>query len=344
MTYLQLTDEGADRELPVDGTNGCIGAFRMVLEERFPTIKLILSVREAAGSQNFDEVTYTNTRLERMVHTSRKLVDDLGMNGIDIVWIHPLSEDQSQQYIRLLGRLRDAMPSPQYLLTTAVPTGTWALRNMNIGKVSQLVDMINVMAYDFIDPSAEITQSGHHAQLRCPQGAKEGIVAAKTSEQTATQFLLEQGVAREKILLGVPLYGRSFLGATGPGQPFNGDGGQEGGIFEYRHLPITEPDGHRGGQSSDADAITPCAEQFDPDREVAWCVGPQLEDRDGFITYDNATSVEAKAKFVKEEGLGGMFYWHIGFDKPKGEGSLVDVGGNALCVGQKKSSWSACYP
>jgi chitinase len=340
---LQLSDERADCEIPVDGTNGCINALRQVQVEKYPLVKLILSIGGAADSKTFDKITSNETHLERFVHTARMLVDDLGMNGVDIDWEHPSNEAQGQRYTNLLARLRDGMPSPLYLVTTAVPSGIWALRNMNLGEVSNYVDMINVMAYDFVGPFPGISESGHHAQLRNQKGEEDGSVAAKTSGEAATQFLLEQGVAREKIVLGVPLYGRSFLGATGPGQPFHGHGGQEGGIFEYQHLPITKRDEHAGSQDSDPDAITPCAEQFDSKLVAAWCVGPQTEEGGGFITYDNAMSVEAKARYVKEEGLGGMFYWHIGFDKPKGEGSLVDVGGNVLGVGQRKSSWCARY-
>jgi chitinase len=307
-------------------------------------LRLILSIGGGDDSQTFDEITADLNRLERLVYSARKLVEDLDMNGIDIDWEYPSSKKQGEQYISLLARLRSVMPSPQYLVTTAVPGGVWALRNMNLGEASNHVDMINVMAYDFVGPFEGTSKSGHHAQLRCPERSEDHSVAVRTSGEAAVQFLLEQGVARERIVLGVPLYGRSFLGATGPDQPFHGHGGDEEGIFESRQLPIRDRDQGARSDAEDIDAITPCAEQFDSKRVAAWCVGPQTKEGGGFITYDNAMSVEAKAWFVKEEGLGGMFYWHIGFDKPKDGGSLVDVGGDVLGVGQKRTSWWALHP
>jgi chitinase len=267
------------------------------------------------------------------------------MNGVDIDWEHPSNEAQAYQYTNLLSRLRAALPAPQYLVTTAVPAGIWALETLNLGEASKHVDMINLMAYDFVGPFPGITQSGHHAQLKCPAPGQHCSEASKTSGETAMRYLLEQGVPREKVVLGIPLYGRSFLGASGVDQPFHAHGGQEGGIFEFKDLPITSPKrrDNSGSQSSDPDAITPCAEQFDAARAAAWCVGPQTAEGGGFITYDNAMSVEAKARWVKEEGLAGLFYWHIGFDKPRGEGSLVDVGANALGFSQNRSSWWAGY-
>lgn len=339
---MQLSDQYADCELLVDGTMGCINAFKKLQRDRYPTLNLILSVGGGADSEAFDEITADETRLAKLVATARELVDHLGMNGIDIDWEQPSNKAQSQQYTNLLAHLRAAMPSPQYLVTTAVSAGVWAMRNMNLGEVSNYVDMINLMAYDFVGPFPGITESGHHAQLRCPEEGEDCSDAAKSSGEAAMRYLLEQGVAREKIVLGVPLYGRSFIGASGSGQPFHGHGGQDG-VFEFKDLPIMKRHDNCGSQSSDPDAITPCPEQFDSTLAAAWCVGPQTQEGGGFITYDNAMSVEAKARFVKDEGLAGLFYWHIGFDKPKGEGSLVDVGGNVLGVGQNRCRWWARY-
>jgi chitinase len=280
------------------------------------------------------------------------------LNGVDIDWEVPSNEVQAQQYSNLLARLRVAMPAPQYLVTTAVPASIWALETLNLGEASQHVDLINLMAYDFVGPFPGITKSGHHAQLRCPAPTEQCNDAAQPSSEAAVRYLLEHGVPRHKILLGIPLYGRSFLGAHRADQPFHAHGGtQPDGIFEFKDLPITttttthpkprrndgehtDNDGNlQASQTPDPDAITPCVEQFDPARAAAWCVGPQTPEGGGFITYDNAMAVEAKGRWVREEGLAGLFYWHICFDKPKGEGSLVDVGARALGSCQNWSSW-----
>lgn len=313
----------------MDGTQGCIKAFQKVQKEKYPSMKLILSIGGGADSKNFAKATADMIGLERLGRTARKLVDDLGMDGIDIDWEHPEDAAQGRQYSNLLSHLRLMMPAPLYIVTTAIPAGLWALKNMDLGEISEYVDMINLMAYDFVGPFPGITKSGHHAQLRCRGEAGDGSAAAPSSGEAAMQHLLKQGVTRDKIVLGVPLYGISFLGASGPGQEFSGHGG-EAGFFECRHLPTSHRLHNADSDNAHVDAITPCAEQFDSALTAAWCVGPDTVEGGGFISYDNAMSVEAKARFVREEALGGMFYWHIGYDKPPNEGSLVDVGAKVL--------------
>jgi len=118
-------------------------------------------------------------------------------------------------------------------------------------------------------------KAGHHAQL-FPGNPGE------PSGSAAVEYVISTGFPAAKILLGVPVYGRSFLGANGPGHSFNGNGGEEG-TFEYKQLP-------RSG-----------AEEIVNTRVVAaFCTGGD----GGFVTYDNPETIKMKANFCKERGLG----------------------------------------
>ena len=156
------------------------------------------------------------------------------------------------------------------------------------------------MAYDFSGPWTQVT--GHQAQLFAPEKQPEGA-----SGRAAISYMYHQGVPLKRILLGIPVYGRSFLGASDVDQHYYGHGGQEG-TFEYRDLP------------------RPGAQEV----HHADCVAVASVGGDGgFVSYDNVDTVETKAKFVHQHKLGGLFYWHIGGDK-KGRDSLVETGYNAL--------------
>jgi chitinase len=187
------------------------------------------------------------------------------------------------------------------MLTSALPAGEWALRNINLGQAATYLDSINLMTYDFTGPWSATT--GHHAQLFVTEQTQPAA-----SVNNALEYLLGQGVPSAKIVLGIPAYDRSFLGAQAPRQAYTGIGGEEG-TFEYKDLP-------RPGTK----------EQVDEAACAAFCVGGD----GGYVTYDNQTTVLAKAKYVKQKRLGGLFYWTGTGDSADDDRSLVMAGWNGL--------------
>ena len=205
------------------------------------------------------------------------------LNKLPVDWEHPADAKQGQEYIALLAILRQYLPAPQYTLSSALPAGEWALQHINLGHAAQYLDMVNLMAYDYSGPW--VNKCGHQAQLFTPHVPHSPEAAI--SCHSAVSYMLRQGVPPNKILMGVPAYGRSFTGTMGVGHSFSGTAGEEG-TFEYRDLP-------RPGS----------VEHVDEQIGAAYCVG---EDG-GFITYDTPQTVKMKAQYVRQNGLGGLFYW-----------------------------------
>ena len=154
------------------------------------------------------------------------------------------------------------------------------------------------MTYDLSGPWTNLC--GHQAQLYSPKHPHND--AAKVSCSSAVAYVKSQGVNARKILLGVPAYGRSFLGAQKVGDRFTGHAGDEG-TFEYKHLP-------RAGAVVKVDKEV-CA---------AYCVGGD----GGFVTYDNVQTVQMKAQFTLKEGLAGLFFW-TGTGDSQNPTSLVET-------------------
>lgn len=201
-------------------------------------------------------------------------------------WEYPCDPQQGADFLALLAAVRIHLPEDYFLLTAALPAGLSVLRNIDVRRAADYVDLINVMAYDFFGPWTQ--KSGHHAQLYST--AKD-----ETSGSTAVQYLMSQGFPARKILLGIPIYGRSFLNTSGAGHKFKGAGGEDGS-FEYRELP-------RKGTK----------EQIDKRVVAAQCVGGD----GGFVTYDNPDTVKIKAGFCKQKGLGVSYFLSLSHASPQ---------------------------
>lgn len=163
-------------------------------------------------------------------------------------------------------------------MTAALPASRPILQNIDIAQAAAYLDFVNLAAYDFYGPWSH--RSGHHAQLY-------SMNKDETSGSSGVSYLLSHGCPSRKILLGIPLYGRSFLGVSSPGHRHKGAGGEDG-AFEYNMLPRKH-----------------AKEMTDKRVGAASCVGGD----GGFVSYDNPDTVKMKAAYCKQKGLGVSFVY-----------------------------------
>jgi chitinase len=193
------------------------------------------------------------------------------------------------------------LPSPEYLITSALPVGEYCLRHIDLNAAGELLDFLNLMGYDFTGGWTDV--SGHQAQLLPPSSEPDTIYPTlRKSCSGGVEYALSRGFPAHKILLGVPVYARYFSQARGPGQPFSG-----GGEMDYCDLPeewVNEAHiEHKVGAASYVDH----------------------SGEKGFVSFDVPATVAIKSQYVKETGLGGLFYWTGAGDRTDGW-SLVATG------------------
>ena len=208
-------------------------------------------------------------------------------------WRYPSGPDEVSNYILLLQCLRLYLPSPRFTLTTILPFSDAGSGNCRLAEISNIVDLINVMTFD--------AGSGYHSQVYS-SSQETDIMVPKSCDQIVQHILLK-GVCPKKVLLGVPCYGWSFLGTDDIKQR-HPEQRMEDGRFEYWELPRVDAEEH-----------------VDHENGAAYRVGGDGE----FITYDNPQTVEMKANLVKEQALGGLFYWPGSSDE-QGSRSLIHSG------------------
>ena len=217
-------------------------------------------------------------------------------------WEHPINPEQGRDYLKLITAVRAALPSPRYLLTSALPVGEYCLKNIDVRVASSMLDFINLMGYDFTGGWTDV--SGHHAQLLPPAGDISQVhQTLRASTSRGVDYLISQGFPSRKILLGIPAYCRYFVGAQGPGQPFT-----DSGEMDYFDMP---------------------EEWVENARVDLTVVAASCVNETGFVSFDVPSTVRMKARYSQAMDLGGLFYWTGAGDRQRAE-SLVISGYDEL--------------
>jgi chitinase len=215
-------------------------------------------------------------------------------------WEHPQTTEQGADFLKLLAELRQAMPSPTYLVTTALPVGEWVLKHIDLAAAARLLDYFNLMAYDLTGGWTDV--SGHHAQLMPPADSRNVYPTLRRSCSQGVEYILSKGFPTHKLVFGVPTYARFFPNARGVGHPFRNAG-------EVDYCDMSDGCVH----SARVDDSVGAASFVDP------------HGKRGFMSFDVPSTVAMKARYVKALALGGLFYWTGTGDRP-GELSLIAAG------------------
>ena len=283
------------------------------LKEENPSLKIMVSVGGWGWSHGFSDMALTRENRSRFIKSAVRFMKKHNIDGLDLDWEYPglpgagnvhRAEDK-ENFTLLLKECREALDTIQgekdYLLTIAAAASPSYVENTEMGKVAPYLDLINLMTYDFIGEWADST--GHHANLYASSYYEGGNSVAQT-----VRMFEEEGVPSDKLVMGVPFYGRGWKNVppthNGVGQPGKG---LEGTRLWY------------------ADIVTEFIS--DPLYTSFWdeaAKAPYLYNaRDSvFITYENPRSLSLKTRFVEENDLKGIMYWQHFTDY---EGELLNT-------------------
>ncbi|KAK0641929.1 glycoside hydrolase family 18 protein [Cercophora newfieldiana] len=279
-----------------DNTNlrGALGQlYRLKSSHRH--LKTLLSIGGPHFSRFFPAATSTAEKRSRFVASAVRLLADLGVDGIDLDWEYPTTKEEGGKYLLLLQELRRGLDAYSakaaggyhFLLTVASPAEAKPMSYMPLGEMAAVIDWFNLMAYDYSGPWSKV--SGHQSNLFSPGMTGDGTKAGRSTEGVVDGYL-RKGVPSGKIVLGIPLYGRSFKGTDGPGSSFEGTG-----EYEYKELPLK-------GADVVSDAAAGATYTYDKTtREM--------------VTFDTPEMIRMKVRWLKERVLAGCMFWESSMDK-----------------------------
>ncbi|MES2105395.1 MAG: glycoside hydrolase family 18 protein [Pseudomonadota bacterium] len=280
-----------------------------------------------------------------------------GLDGMDIDWEYPRKED-ADNFVALLTELRRRLVAENrqrklqhelsYQLTIAGAGGAFNLSRyyLQLKQIAGQVDYINLMSYDLngawqprTDHNAHLfgdsRESRYDNPLRelpfRPTLSKEELQHRFPSPfaltvDAAVQQYLQAGVPASKIVLGLPFYGRAYfaVGSANHGlyQAFTTPAGDD-----YHGNPdllygcdacALRGDPRSAGYDDIARLLAAdlgYQRYFSADSKVPWLYNA---DKKIFVSYDDEESFRYKSKYLKQQGLAGAMFWHLGQDDAGG--------------------------
>lgn len=234
------------------------------LKKQNPKLRVLLSVG-GWGSGRFSEMAASDKNRLLFAKDCRRVVDVFGLDGIDIDWEYPTqssagissSPDDTKHFTLLMRDLRQELGNK--LLTCAtIASGEY----IDFRSCISYIDMVNVMSYDMGNPPY------HHSALYPSE------ITNWMTTSAAIEAHLKAGVPCEKLVMGMPLYGRGKQGYT------------------------TEPDSTKG-----------VTERWHEQSMV-----PYLVDAQGNLVmgFENERSIGIKCQYIIDHRLRGGMYWEYG--------------------------------
>ena len=283
------------------------------LRARNPHLLVLLSVGGWSGSKYFSDVAATPLARSRFSASCLSLVEEYSLDGLDIDWEYPVTggkatdhkrKSDKENLVLLLKQLRsdlDALPHPQHPLLTIATTGYRNhLNDLSLKEIAAAVDWSNLMGYDFNEMQPKRTS--HHSGLfawSTTQTLNADAIKFANSD-AAVQWYLDHGVPAAKVVLGLPFYGQAWTNVPdqnhGLFAPYRDRLGEDG-TLSYREIEQT---------------YLPAYDRYwDDQAKIPWLYNKRTII---MISYEDAESIAAKAKYVIQKQLGGIMFWDLGQD------------------------------
>jgi chitinase len=239
-------------------------------------LKILLSIG-GWGSGRFSEMAASDEYRQKFAADCRRVADEFGLDGIDIDWEYPTSTaagisaspDDRANFTLMMRDIRAAIgPNKLLTLATAADAGNDFI---DFRAIDPYIDLVNMMTYD-MDSSGRRHHSGLYRSERSPD----------VTAHEATESHLAAGVPRNKLVMGVPFYGRAIRDLRG--------------YTNYRQIV----------------EVTGYDRAWDDVAQAPYLANPVSGEM--VAGYDDVRSLTIKTDYIRTRGLRGIMYWDFDGD------------------------------
>ena len=300
------------------------------LKKDNPALEVVVSVGGGGnGSAGFSDMAITAEGRKKFVDSAIAMIELYKLDGVDVDWEYPgyghgtftVRPEDKQTYTLLLKEMRqrfDVLGKKlgRHLVTSSATGATpqW-LDHTDMKEASKWLDSVNMMCYDWYNASEKNT--GHDSPLYSSPDDPKGISIDKSVAAN-----LAAGVPAKKLVIGVPFYGRKWVGV---------EAGNTNGLWQPVASRTAAPNSTPVfGQIEPMVNAQGFVRYWDPVGMAPYLYNAETKT---FVTYNDAQAELARTKYVKDKGLGGIMFWQYTGDP---NNVLLDAIDQGFGYGPKK--------
>jgi chitinase len=270
-------------------------------------------------------------------------------DGIDVDWEYPgidpgngadhspADRHNATLLLQELRRQLDAYGAAHgrdYLLTVDLPAGNVnSSGSWELPQVAATVDWINLLTFDFHGSWDALTDFNSPFSLdgKAPQ-VGGGAVQQTWSTAGTVDYYLANGVPADKLVVGVPFYGKRYVGVPaandGLFQPHAAAPSNDSPTYHElvdtgltdANLQVVGPTAvtRTSGHGNDGEGTNGFTRRFDGAAGAPWLFAPAL-DGGTFISYVDPHAVAERVRLVRQQRLRGLWAWEISNDDDAGD-------------------------
>jgi chitinase len=250
--------------------------------------KILLALGGWGQSDGFAPMSADSAMRAKFIDNIVALIFDKNYDGIDLDWEFPTNITEGKNLTRLVKELREKFnqENPDWLITMAVSSGSYSGQYFEYSELANYIDWFGMMGYDF--HGSWTAHAGHNAPLYQPSNCSDGC-----SDNSIVYLSVERQVPKQKLLLGLPFYGKEFT-SNGLYQPILGN------VTDILYSDVYP-------------RITSSSWEYywDDFSKVPYLLS---SDHTKFITYDDTMSIGYKCRYALDNQLAGMMIWALGQD------------------------------
>jgi len=283
-------------------------------KKTYPHLKVSLAIGGwNEGSKNYSLLVSNPEQRQRFVKQVTGFVMKYNFDGLDLDWEYPTQRGgqpkDRENFVALTKELRQEFDKHGLLLTSAIGAAKNVIdQAYDIRQLSRYLDFLHIMCYDY--GGSWDKKVSYNAPLTAPG---DNVL----SVQFTIDYLLRLGAPPEKLVMGLPFYGRTFktpsdgnLGDATDGTAFQGPLTREDGFLGYNEI-CNMLSNDSAGWTTVWDGET--------SQVLAKSERDPLTGFVNVVTFDNSRSIANKIKFALERRLGGLMIWSVDTDDFLGE-------------------------